>query len=784
MQKPVVILLGVAVLLTFIWNILVIAQPSGSVGDSVEADFIQGYPYENTTIPGDYVTLDFVDPPTNTTYFYYGFFYSRNHGIGKVVLWDNFTWEETLTDISQDIRVRVDYSVDGQEWSIGPSFDNPSSVHTLNNASAYVRYHAELSTGDVSLAPSLDSVTLYYKEYEPGVQLGPPDDGSTDNDGTVDFSCIGYDPLEQLKNATLYWNYSGEWEADETQPLNGQQLDTAIFHKTSLTDSTIVWNCLVYNNNTDMAFADANYTVNIDLTASDQEAPTIHEYWIRPTVVGVGENVTIYMNASDNIQVDSTWISMVLPNASVDNYTVANGGNITYAAPALGRYTVYFYANDTNNNIAVESDVFNVNPLETFNVTVETFDHSGINVNLTIRRASDGEVIFDMNSSGGNFTNFELVSDIYDFTFSVLGEDMVVTLTEVNLSTNRDETIGFDRLTGFSSTYPQIYAIETSYNFDDAAVGMAYDMSYYTDEDALFVQVCTDWNFTERLCEDTWENLTTDQDTGSNIFNFTVSSFSGFGVSEGAYCGDGVCDENEDPTSCPEDCECEEGEIKQCGTDVGACSRGNQTCINGVWSSTCYNSTGPTPEECNRIDDDCDGNVDNINGETSVETTQCQCYNGTAPLDHEDCDNIDNDCDGSIDGNTRQCGTNIGICEFGTGTCIGGEWGVCTGEQGPHTEDNLTACLDGLDNDCDSLVDEEDDECFSCEDGIQNGDEEGVDCGGSCPDACFFFPWELFIIIVAGVLAVVVILIVLAKGKHKKMTWEDLERKYGESDYY
>ncbi len=28
-------------------------------------------------------------------------------------------------------------------------------------------------------------------------------------------------------------------------------------------------------------------------------------------------------------------------------------------------------------------------------------------------------------------------------------------------------------------------------------------------------------------------------------------------------------------------------------------------------------------------------------------------------------------------------------------------------------------------------------DCFTCDDGIQNGDEEGIDCGGSCPTNCF-----------------------------------------------
>ena len=153
---------------------------------------------------------------------------------------------------------------------------------------------------------------------------------------------------------------------------------------------------------------------------------------------------------------------------------------------------------------------------------------------------------------------------------------------------------------------------------------------------------------------------------------------------------------------------------RACGDDMGACVPGTETCVSGAWSS-CEGAVGPTTETCNNVDDDCDGMTDEMitrpcgtdvgacmpGTETCTAGVWGACTGGVVPA-METCNNIDDDCDGMTDETvTRACGTDVGACVAGTETCTAGFWGACTGGVVPTTE-----TCNNVDDDCDGMTDE------------------------------------------------------------------------------
>ncbi|MEK6901056.1 MAG: putative metal-binding motif-containing protein, partial [Nanoarchaeota archaeon] len=141
-------------------------------------------------------------------------------------------------------------------------------------------------------------------------------------------------------------------------------------------------------------------------------------------------------------------------------------------------------------------------------------------------------------------------------------------------------------------------------------------------------------------------------------------------------CGPANIDEDCDQ-SINEDCPCVEGQTQQCGTtDVGACQYGTQRCdIHGLWGE-CVGNIEPGIEQCNGLDDDCDGETDegvllmfyrdgdgDGYGNAAEQRLSCQqpigyVVNNTDcddrnrqinPQQQELCNEINDDCDGEID---------------------------------------------------------------------------------------------------------------------------------------
>lgn len=180
------------------------------------------------------------------------------------------------------------------------------------------------------------------------------------------------------------------------------------------------------------------------------------------------------------------------------------------------------------------------------------------------------------------------------------------------------------------------------------------------------------------------------------------------------------------------------------GTEnIGECQKGQQNCKNGIWTP-CTGAITPEIETCDGKDNNCDGNIDETFAEKgkacTVPNAKGECVKGTYTKCKQDspkctstylptsevCGNkIDDDCDGSIDenppctcppGKTQICYTKAGGCAKSTagyvckGTCKSGvmtcnqshAWGPCQGEVGPQAEN----CHNRKDDDCDGVVDD------------------------------------------------------------------------------
>ncbi len=143
------------------------------------------------------------------------------------------------------------------------------------------------------------------------------------------------------------------------------------------------------------------------------------------------------------------------------------------------------------------------------------------------------------------------------------------------------------------------------------------------------------------------------------------------------------------------------------------CRTGIELCSDGQWSG-CLNEELPTWEVCDSVDNDCDGVVDDDPqgaGDRCGLTDKGMCTygslvcdgrdlvcDGARPPQVEQCDAVDNDCDGTVDEDLiRPCENE---CGSGFETCGYGLWRSCSA---PVPQEEI---CDGEDNDCDDLVDE------------------------------------------------------------------------------
>ncbi|MGB0590834.1 MAG: putative metal-binding motif-containing protein [Myxococcota bacterium] len=229
-----------------------------------------------------------------------------------------------------------------------------------------------------------------------------------------------------------------------------------------------------------------------------------------------------------------------------------------------------------------------------------------------------------------------------------------------------------------------------------------------------------------------------------------TACLNGTGCPAGSDCLDTDVDGVITPLCMPADeaeCACSSWAIEvaaetQCAVanDLGACPGARRCEANGL--SACEGDA-PAAEECNALDDDCDGATDEDFPELGQpcdgdDADLCQggtwscADDGTTICTDSDsvagelCNALDDDCDGATDEDFAELGqpcdgADVDLCEDGLWTCDGA--GVSCQEAG-----DLVELCNALDDDCDGATDED----FP---------DLGEACDGADDDDCQFGVW-------------------------------------------
>lgn len=201
-----------------------------------------------------------------------------------------------------------------------------------------------------------------------------------------------------------------------------------------------------------------------------------------------------------------------------------------------------------------------------------------------------------------------------------------------------------------------------------------------------------------------------------------------------------------------ENCPCRAGQMRLCSSygdpqsfgPTSTCRPGVQSCVNGEWAEECIGEVGPGEGGCEEEEQGCAGYINEFGdcvegpkGDPIDPNVLCQDgglgVNSRCSCDLPEGLGPEHLRTGQVcyTGPIETLG--VGICRAGLRDCLGdGTWGPCIGEQLPETE----ICGDGIDNNCNGVID---DGCGVCPPGVENCDDGLIELecpGGGEPNAC------------------------------------------------
>lgn len=237
---------------------------------------------------------------------------------------------------------------------------------TLNGSTTFSvprddTYNLTIYSVDLAGNSNISSVRFGVYSAGPVILLKKPLDKSWTNNYSVNFS-FDISDLNGISICSIYTNITGIWNSFYTffPPIKNNGTMSVV--RNVNTNGYYLWNVWCIDSAGLNNFALNNFEFGVD-----NQAPIIRNVSLQ-TILG-SQTASFSFNASDDVNLNTCWRSIVNSTGQVDPATTANltipcnsAGN-TFTVSAYGNYNLQLWANDSAGNVGFSNTSFAISPI-------------------------------------------------------------------------------------------------------------------------------------------------------------------------------------------------------------------------------------------------------------------------------------------------------------------------------------------------------------------------------------------------------------------------------------
>ncbi len=242
-----------------------------------------------------------------------------------ILLWNpSVGIQENLTDIigpNGNSHVSNVYMIDCELLQSGCNINNNLTLKIINNGDNYISGETNVTITGAGY-DVVNNITL---NSPPSTVLNYPSNQDKISELQIEFNCSVFDYDDNLKEVSLYGNWTGEWSLNETKEIGiGEKF--IIFTKNIL-QGFYNYNCKVVDTLSISSFSTQNNSFTIDLTP--------------PIIESVLGNISYSCGNTNNIKINCTAYDELLNVDKVIIQSISPGGITNYSGSILEGNTYY-----------------------------------------------------------------------------------------------------------------------------------------------------------------------------------------------------------------------------------------------------------------------------------------------------------------------------------------------------------------------------------------------------------------------------------------------------------